>query len=224
MYPISFAADYQGENRNRLTTFFRYFVVIPWAIVLAFYGIGAYFAAIVAWFAIVFTGRYPPGLYEFVGKFVRFSARVNAFNYLATDEYPAFNGDPDDSYPIRVGIPPPLAEYNRMKTLFRLILAIPVYLLAFVQSLILTVVSLIAWFAIVFTGRLSDGLFDPMRSALAYLTRGGAYYLLLTEAYPPFSYEPEAEQAQVGGAQAPALGTPEAQREEPPPPPPPPSS
>jgi hypothetical protein len=78
-----------------------------------------------------------------------------------------------------------------MKALFRLIIGIPVYLLAIVQSLILGVCTLISWFAILFTGNHPDGLFKPMRSASAYLARAGAYFLLITEDYPPFSDEGE---------------------------------
>ena len=59
------------------------------------------------------------------------------------------------------------------------------YLLAIVQSLILAVCTIIAWFAILFTGRLPEGLFNPMRSASAYLARATAYFLLITEDWPP---------------------------------------
>jgi hypothetical protein len=62
-------------------------------------------------------------------------------------------------------------------------------LLAIVQSLILSVCAIIGWFTILFTGKLSDGMFNPMRSAMAYLTRAGGYFLLLTEDWPPFSDE-----------------------------------
>jgi uncharacterized protein DUF4389 len=189
MYPISYEADPALENRNRLTTFFRYFVQIPWVIVVALYGIAAEIAAIIAWFAIVFTGRYPEGLYNFNAGFLRMATRVNGFSYLLTDEYPPFNGDEAPAYPVRVGVPPALDTYDRLKTGLRLIFGIPVYLLAIVQSLILAVCTLIAWFAIVFTGRLSEGLFNPMRSASAYLARAGGYFLLLTEDWPPFSLE-----------------------------------
>ena len=189
MYPISYEADPALEGRNRLTTFFRYFMQIPWLIVVALYGIAAEIAAVIAWFAIVFTGRYPEGLYNFNAGFLRMSTRVNGFAYLLTDEYPPFNGDEAPAYPIRVGVPAPLGTYDRLKTGLRLIFGIPVYLLAIVQSLILAVVTLIAWFAIVFTGRLSEGLFSPMKSASAYLTRAAGYFLLLTEDWPPFSLE-----------------------------------
>jgi hypothetical protein len=221
MYPVTYEADFPGGGRNRLTTFFRYIVAIPWLIVVALYGIGAYIAAVIAWFAIVFTGEYPRGLYDFNAKFVRLSARAAAFLDLATDEYPPFNGDPDDSYPVRVGMPEPLPAYDRLKTGLRFIFGIPVYLLGIVQGVIAAVVALIGWFAILFTGQMSDGLFNPLRSALAYQTRASAYWLLLTEDYPPFSLE-EGPPQQLPGAQptpsAPA-GEP-VQQEQPPPPPP----
>jgi hypothetical protein len=189
MYPVSYEADAALEGRNRLTTFFRSLLVIPWAIVAALYAIAAQIAAVIAWFAIVFTGRYPEGLYNFNAGFLRMSTRVNGFYYLLTDEWPPFNGDENPQYPIRVGVPEPLGAYDRLKTGLRLIFGIPVYLLAIVQSLILTVCTIIAWFAILFAGRLSEGLFNPMRSASAYLARATAYFLLITEDWPPFSLE-----------------------------------
>jgi uncharacterized protein DUF4389 len=189
MYPVSYEADAALEGRNRLTTFFRYIVSIPWMIVAGLYGIVAEIAAFIAWFAIVFTGRYPEGLYNFNAGYLRMATRANGFLYLLTDEYPPFGGEEAPGYPVRVGVPTPLDQYSRAKTFFRLIIGIPVMLLAFVQSLILSVCMLIGWFAILFTGRLSEGLFNPMRSASAYLTRTGAYFLLMTEDYPPFSYE-----------------------------------
>jgi Domain of unknown function (DUF4389) len=189
MYPISYEADAALDGRNRLTTFFRPILDIPWLIVAGLYGIGAQIAAFIAWFAIVFTGRYPEGLYNFNAGFLRMSNRANGFAYLLTDEYPPFNGDEAPAYPVRVGVPPPLDTYDRLKTGLRLIVGIPVVLLAWVQGLILGVCYLIGWFAILFTGRLSEGLFNPMRSASAYLTRAGGYFLLLTEDWPPFSLE-----------------------------------
>ena len=189
MYPISFEADAALEGRNRLTTFFRSLVAIPWVIVASLYGIGAGVAAIIAWFAIVFTGRYPEGLYNFNAGYLRMASRVGAFHSLLTDEWPPFNGEENPQYPVGIGVAPPLGEYNRMKTLFRVIVGIPVYLLAIVQQLILSVCVIIAWFAILFTGRLGEGLFNPIRSAVAYLTRETGYFLLITEDWPPFSLE-----------------------------------
>lgn len=189
MYPVSYAADYIADGRNRLTTFFRYIVVIPWHIVAALYGLVAQFAALFAWFAIAFTGRYPEGLYNFNAGYLRMITRVNGFAYLLNDDFPPFGGEEAPEYPVRLGVSTPLDQYSRVKTIFRLIIGIPVMLLAIVQSLILAVVTLIAWFAILFTGKHPGGLFNPARSAAAYLARAGAYFLLLTEDYPPFSLD-----------------------------------
>jgi Domain of unknown function (DUF4389) len=189
MYPISYEADADLEGRNRLTTFFRYIVAIPWLIVASIYGFVAEIVAVIAWFAIVFTGKYPPGLYDFNAGYLRMVSRVNGFEYLLTDGWPPFGGDDDANYPIRVGVPAPLDQYDRLKTGLRLIIGIPVYLLAIVQAIILSVCAVIAWFVILFTGKVPDGLFNPIRSASAYLTRAGGYFLLLTEDYPPFTYE-----------------------------------
>lgn len=237
MYPISFAADYEAEGRNRLTTFFRHLLAIPWAIVGGIFVLGAEVLAFLAWFAIVFTGRYPEGLYSFNAKALRMIARVNGFSLLLTDEYPPFNGDPDDAYPIRVGISEPLPEYDRAKTAFRLIVGIPVLFLSWVQGIIAGVCSFVAWLVILFTGRLPDGLYSAIRSALAYQTRAAAYLLLMTEDYPPFSYDEAVEQGAIASAQAPPLAPPPAQQapdpaqapppppaQAPPPPPPPPGS
>jgi hypothetical protein len=189
MYPIGYDVDPALEGRNRLTSFFRYIVSIPWLFVAYVYGIVAQLASIIAWFAIVFTGRYPQGIYDFNAGYLRMYSRVYSFAHLMRDEWPPFGGDEAPDYPIRIGVAPPLDHYNRWKTGFRLIVGIPVMLLAIIQSVILYVCAIISWFAILFTGKLPEGLYNPMRSALAYLTRGTGYFLLLTEDYPPFSYE-----------------------------------
>ena len=209
MYPVTYAAENPGEGRNRLTVFFRLIIAIPWLIVGGLYGLVAYLAAIGAWFSIVFTGKYPEGLYDFVAGYVRFLGRFYGYFYLMTDEYPPFNGEVDDSYDVRVNTPAALPEYDRLKTGLRLIFGIPVLLLGYVQAIIAEVVSFIGWFAIVFTGNLSDGLYNPIRSAAAYQTRAAAYFLLITEDWPPFSLEEEAG----AGAQLPPSSPPAAPAE-----------
>ncbi|MGZ5342503.1 MAG: DUF4389 domain-containing protein [Solirubrobacterales bacterium] len=189
MYPVTYSADIPIEGRNRLSVGLRYLFALPVMIVATIFGIGAYLAAFVAWFAIVFTGKYPEGLYDFNAKFVRLASRATSYLNLATDESPPLNGDEDPSYTVQVGTPAPLAEYDRVKTGLRLIIGIPVFLLNYVQGIIAGVVSLIAWFAIVFTGKMPEGLVKPLHGAIAYQTKALAYMMLLTEDYPPFSEE-----------------------------------
>jgi hypothetical protein len=187
-YPVTFHADYV-EQRSRLTAFFRLILVIPVAIWLYLYGIIATIAIVIAWFAIVITGRYPPGLYNFVAGFNRFLARVTAYAALLCDPYPAFSGAPDPEYPVRMEFAGPLEQYSRLKTFFRIIIAIPLLVLRYVMGLLLEVGAVGAWFVIVFTGKMPRGLFDLMVLANSYTARSDAYIYLLTETYPPFQDE-----------------------------------
>ena len=214
MHPVAFSAIYEGEGRSRLTVFFRLIVAIPWLIVASLWGIVVFFTVIFAWFALVFTGRYPEGLYNFNAGFLKFINRVNGFTWLLTDAWPPFNGDDDYEYPVRLLVEPPKAEYSRMKALFRIFLFIPVYILSYIMNIILELVGIVAWLVMIFTAKLPEGLYKPMRSASAYVIKASAYGMLITEDFPPF-WEDEYEEAPRfdGGAPAPAAV--------PPPPPPP---
>ena len=193
MYPVAYSAALESEGRSRLTVFFRLLLAIPWFIVAAVWGIAVYVTVVIAWFALLFTGRYPQGLYDFNAGFLRFSARVNGWYSLLTDEYPPFSGEPDGGYPIRLQIAEPKPEYSRAKVLFRIILLIPVAVISYVLAIILEVVAIIAWFVLVFTARLPEGLYKPIRAANAYMAKAGAFYLLLTEDFPPFWTDEEDE-------------------------------
>jgi hypothetical protein len=187
-YPVTFEADY-AERRSRLTAFFRLILAVPLFIWLWVYEIAAGIAVVIAWFAIVITGRYPPGLYNFVAGFTRFLARVTAYTLLLTDPYPPFDGGAHPTYPVRMEFAGPLSQYSRLKTFFRFILAIPIGILRYVITLLLELGAIAAWCVIVITGRLPRGLFDLMVLANSYAARSDAYLFLLTETYPPFQDE-----------------------------------
>lgn len=157
-----------------------------------------------AWLAIVFTGRYPEGLYNFVAGFTRYLARFTAYTALLTDQYPPFNLNDDPSYPVRMGFQGPLPQYSRAKTFFRGLLAIPIVVMRYVIQLLLEIGAIAAWFVIVFTGRLPRGLFDMLVLANSYTARSDAYLYLLTETYPPFQ-DAETRTAGVAGLPDPEL-------------------
>jgi Domain of unknown function (DUF4389) len=186
-YPVIFEADYV-EKRSRLTTFFRWLLAIPQLIVIIFYGLAAGIVVIVAWFALLFTGRWPQGMYDFVAGFLRYSTAVNGYIYLLTDRYPPFGPDTDD-YPVRLRIAPPKEEYNRLKVLFRIILAIPPYIIAYAMNIVAEVGAFLAWFAILVLGRQPKGLQDMIVLGLSYQQRAYTYMALITEDWPPFTDE-----------------------------------
>jgi len=205
-YPVEFRVDY-ADSRSRLTTFFRLILAIPLAIWAYVYGFLALIVVVIAWFAIVITGRYPQGLYDFEAGWVRFLARVTAYVALLCDGYPSFGGSDDPSYPVRMSFDGPLERYSRPKTLFRIILAIPILALRYVMQLLLEIGAIGAWFVIVVTGAMPRGLFDVMVLANSYIARSDAYIMLLTETYPPF----QDEQTRLAGEPGPPPPGPPAQ-------------
>jgi hypothetical protein len=213
------------EEHNRLTTFFRYFMAIPIMIVGFFVAIGAIIAIVVAWFAIIFTGRFPEGIRSFVVSAAQFFARCTAYTYLLTDTYPPFGLDDDPSYPVRLAVGPAPEPQNRVTTLLRAILAIPAIIINYVVTLVLYVAVFVAWLVIVFTGKLPRGIHDAIATCFAWAQRAGGYILLLTDEYPPlFEFSPPQAALAGGGAVAgmPPPPPPPPPADAPPPPPPPP--
>lgn len=197
------------------------FTSLPHIIWLGLYGFVAYFAIIFAWFAIVFTAKFPAGLYGFIEGFVRYYGRVIAYSNLATDKFPPFTGSRDEPYAANLDIGPALEKYSRWKTFFRTILVIPFVIVAYVFMVIYGLVSIVSWFAIVITGKQPKGLQDALLFGLSYPVRLMTYHCLLTEAWPTqFTDEAvEADLAMAGGV--PAAAAPVSVPEPPAPPAPP---
>jgi hypothetical protein len=89
-YPITVGFNY-SKRLSRLTTFFRAIMIIPHAIVLWALGIAAGVIAFVAWWAILFTGKYPRWAFTYVAGYVRWYTRVGSYYLLLTDKYPPFS-------------------------------------------------------------------------------------------------------------------------------------
>jgi hypothetical protein len=187
-YPVTFEVDY-AERRSRLTVFFRLLLAIPLAIWLYIYGIVASIAVVIAWLVIVVTARYPASLYDFVAGYTRLLARFTAYIALLCDPYPSFSGSDDDTYPVRMHFAGPFEHYSRLKTFFRVILAIPIVILRYVMNLLLELGAVATWFVVLVTGKMPRGLFDLMVLVNSYTARSDAYLFLLTETYPPFQDE-----------------------------------
>ena len=92
-YPIRSDFDQQLDGRNRVTVFFRIFMVIPQYVVLMLVGIAAFVVYVIAWFAVLFTGQMPTGMRDFLIGAGRWITRVQAYFWLLTDEYPPFSLD-----------------------------------------------------------------------------------------------------------------------------------
>lgn len=190
-YPVVFQADYR-EKQSRLLTFFRLLLAIPWYLVSIIWSLLAYIGVVIGWFALLFTGRYPEFAYKWVAQWLRFNTRLSGWFFLMTDEWPPFDGDDHPEYPVRAIIPPAQDQYERWKVLLRIILAIPVAIMAWIFTLLLELISFIVWVVVVFTGKTPRGLWDILKMCNAYLTRANAYMYLVTETYPPISADDDA--------------------------------
>ena len=183
MNPISFDATYKVEA-SRLTTFFRLIIVIPWAIWATLWGLAALVVVFISWFALLFTARYPQGLYDFVAGYVRLSARVFSYAALLTDELPSFGGGPEPGYAVKVDVAAPQESYHRAKTFFKIVLYFPQYLIVSALYYVGYAAAFVSWFRILFSGRQSITMHEALLVTGAYITRSTGFLFLLTEAHP----------------------------------------
>lgn len=188
-------------RRSRLTVFFRLLLAIPHLVWLYLWGALVQVAAIVGWLAALVLGRLPAPLHRFSAAYVAYAAQVYAFLSLVANPFPGFVGA--NRYPLLVEIDPPERQ-NRLVTFFRLLLALPAFLIAGVLGYLLLAIGLLGWFAALVTGRMPPGFRDAGAYAIRYTAQTYAYTLLLTSQYPNSSPASPAERGP-----GPALPTPE---------------
>jgi len=208
VYPARLQVD-DVEQRNRVTTFFRVFLVIPIAIV---YGVltagatktvytesgqtvsttsggiaaGLFLATLLM---ILFRQRYPRWWFDFALELTRFGARIGAYVVLLTDEYPSTVEE--QRVHLEVDYPDAEHDLNRWLPLVKWFLAIPHYFVLFFLTVAAVVVVVVAWFAILFTGRYPQLFFDYVVGVGRWWLRVEAYaFLLVTDRYPPFRLKP----------------------------------
>jgi hypothetical protein len=199
-YPVQFSVEYPDRPLNRLTTGFRIFTAIPILIVLAAIGGGAasFGRTMVAaggagllflppLLMILFRRKYPRWWFDWNLELLRFSNRIYAYVALMDDRYPST----DEDQSVRLDFPYPDAErdLNRWLPLVKWFLAIPHYIVLVALGLLAFFCVVIAWFAILFTGRYPEGLFGIVESVIRWGNRVIAYsFVLVTDRYPPFSF------------------------------------
>ncbi len=182
MSTTAFAVDFPA-HRSRLTTLFRLILAIPLIVFGYLYQIVALIATMIAWVALVITGRYPTGLFNFVAGFVRFQMRFASYLYLLVDAYPPFSGGEHPEYAVHVTIPERKPKYSRLKAFFRIIYIIPAYLAVAVLMIAFLLLDVLAWFTILIAGRLPRFITDYMRFAFGWVLKFYGLYYLLTENY-----------------------------------------
>jgi hypothetical protein len=202
-YPVNLTVDYPDRDLNRLTTFFRLFTVIPIVIVLGLLSSGGswswgdwtdtdgfQFGAAGVLFLptllmIVFRQKYPRWWYDWNLALIGFSVRVSSYLALLRDEYPST--DEDQAVHITMSYPNVQQDLNRWLPLIKWFLAIPHYILLFILGIAAFVCVIVAWFAILVTGRYPRSLFTFVVDVERWALRVAAYTaVLVTDQYPPF--------------------------------------
>ena len=218
-YLVSYDVERQTDDRNRLTVGFRLILGFPqWLLVggpggagISFpgdwrggwfglrsilsagagggvLGLAAWVMAVLSWFAIVFAGKQPRGLWDFTDFFMRWRGNAVAYMALLRDDYPPF-GPGDGRYPATFRAADFPETRDRLSVGLRLIYAIPQIIVLFFLGIAWVVTVIIAWFAILFTGRYPEGLYTFGVGYMRWSLRVQAYLLLMRDEYPPFSLD-----------------------------------
>ena len=177
-------------RRTRLTVAFRIILVIPLILWALLWGVIAALAAVVNWFATLFTGHSPEGLHTFLATFLRYTTHMRAYFLLIADPYPGFTGRLG-TYPIDLEVDPPHKQ-NRLTVFFRVILAIPALFLTNILSNLSQLLAVFSWFIALVTGRVPEGIRNFAALALRIETQTYGYLMLLTGRYPSFNVGVEA--------------------------------
>jgi hypothetical protein len=199
-YPVQFSVDYPDRALNRTTTAFRAFAAIPILIVLTAVSGGTwqwshnggstaagaggllFFGPLLM---IVFRQKYPRWWFDFNLEFQRFSNRVFAYLALMDDRYPSTTNH--QSVHLEYTYPDAIKDLNRWLPLVKWFLAIPHYVLLAVLNAVAVIGVMVAWVAIVFTGRYPRPIFDFIAGVIGWNNRVIGYaFTLVTDQYPPF--------------------------------------
>ena len=191
-YPLDIEV-YAPDHLARWRPLFNWLIVIPadvWASILAF---GAVFAVIAGWFAIVASGELPESLGNYLMAVLRYQLRVQGYLYGLADRYPAFAVpagyvDPGDYQTVVYSAR--AIRRDRVSVLFRAVLAIPQLVVLYFVGIVASVVAMLAWFAVLATGRWPAAMRDFFVGYLRWSTRVAAYLYLVTDLYPPFGMQP----------------------------------
>jgi hypothetical protein len=192
-YPATFEAD-APERIDNWRPLVQWLLAIPHFLILYVLGFVSEVVGIISWFVILITGRLPEGFATLQCLYIRYSNRTTSYAAFLREEYPPFvfetvARDPGTYPPVRTSFAIELENRNRLTVAFRIILVIPHLIVLAVLGLAAFVAVVIAFFAVLFTGRWPDGLRTFVVGVIRWATRVNAYFLLLTDEYPPFSLD-----------------------------------
>jgi len=170
----------------------NWLLAIPHFVILYGLRILAEVVSIISWFVILFTGELPESFANIQAMYMRYEIRTYTYALFMREEYPPFAfamtaTDGGEEPRMSVEFQPQLADRNRVTVGFRIILVIPHLLALFVLELVTWVLTVIAFFVVLFTGRWPEGMRTLVLNVTRWYLRVQTYFLLLTDEYPPFA-------------------------------------
>jgi len=175
--PAAFALSWLGESKGEH---------VDWSAGGGVLGAVAVVAAVIAWIAILFGARFPDGLWRLSAYYMRWRVRSVAYLAMLRDEYPPFG---EGDYPVSLMLEHPEEPRDRLSIFLRVFLALPHIVILWALGIAWAITSIIAWFAILFTGNYPRTLYEFGLDVFRWSTRVEVYLLLLRDEYPPFSFD-----------------------------------
>ena len=225
-YPVQVVGATAPEVVSRGLWLVKWLLLIPHLVILLFLWVAFYAVGVVAFFAILITGRYPRGLFDFNVGVLRWSWRVHYYGYgaLATDRYPPFSLDEVADYPAHLDVAYPERLSRGLVLVKWWLLAIPQYVIVgffvggglwfgmhggnsndiWAAGGLVGLLVLIAGIVVLFTGRYPRALYDFILGMDRWALRVTAYAALMTDRYPPFRLD----EGGTDPGSAPAVPTP----------------
>jgi Domain of unknown function (DUF4389) len=226
LYPLQVEGELE-QPLSRWLWLVKWVLIIPHVIVLVFLWIAFVVLTIVAFFAILFTGRYPRGIFDVNVGVLRWTWRVCFYSYnaLGTDRYPPFTLADVPDYPARLNVEYPQALSRGLVLVKWWLLALPHYLVVGVFAGgawaglnaasdhggwssgggLIGLMVFIAGVALLFTGRYPRSIFDFIMGMNRWVFRVCAYATLMTDAYPPFRLDMGGDESATDTAEASAV-------------------
>jgi hypothetical protein len=222
--PSPYPLRLTGELAPRLSRglwLIKWLLAIPHFIALFFLWIAFAVVSVIAFFAILFTARYPRGLFDFNVGVLRWSWRVGFYSYsaLGTDQYPPFTLKDDPEYPARLEVEYPASLSRGLVLVKWWLLALPHYLVVavfaggawaawtgagpewmFSSGGLVGLLVVFAGVVLLFTGRYPSSLYDFVLGMNRWVYRVGAYAALMTDSYPPFRLDLGGNEPPIGTA------------------------
>jgi hypothetical protein len=192
-YPATLTYDLP-DRVARWRPLVHWLLLVPHFVVIVVLTIPLYFVLIASWFCGVVLGKVPRPLLNYSAMYLRYNASLTAYYYFLHGTYPPFafaadTTDPGRDPHVRFDVEPQVEGRSRLTIFFRAIMVIPHFFVLYFLGIAAAVLTFIGFFAVLFTAHWPSGLREFVLGYLRWAQRVGAYYLLLTDEYPPFSLD-----------------------------------